>query len=116
MYSILIIPCSHLSIHSENVIMADFILVVAALVTGFIFGVLSMAADMISMEAFGFFLTIPTAMMLHGIGQAYSNGPRIRLYRYLIKWHVLVFYYMVRWSCWRVPQDMYWTSFKSGAP
>ena len=74
--------------------MSFFILVVAALVTGFIFGALSIAADMILMGVFGFFLTIPAAMMLHGIGQASLHGLQVRLYQYLIKWHVQAFYYM----------------------
>ena len=72
--------------------MVYFILVLATLVTSFISGVLSMAGGMILMGVFGFFLTVPAAMVLHGIAQAFSNGSRVWLYRHLIKWRVLVFY------------------------
>ncbi len=44
------------------------------------------------MGVFGFFLTVPTAMVLHGIAQAFSNGSRVWLYQRHIKWHVLIFY------------------------
>ena len=47
--------------------MVYFILVLATLVTGFISGVLSMAGGMILMGVFGFFLTVPAAMVLHSI-------------------------------------------------
>ena len=77
---------------SQNVIMVYFILVLATLVTSFISGVLSMAGGMILMGVFGFFLTVPAAMVLHGIAQAFSNGSRVWLYRRHIKWRVLVFY------------------------
>ena len=72
--------------------MVYFILVLATLVTSFISGVLSMAGGMILMGVFGFFLTVPAAMVLHGIAQVFSNGSRVWLYRRHIKWRVLVFY------------------------
>jgi len=66
--------------------MVHFILVLATLVTSFISGVLSMAGGMILMGVFGFSLTVPAAMVLHSIAQAFSNGSRVSLYRHLIKW------------------------------
>ena len=49
--------------------MVYFILVLVTLVTSFISGVLSMAGSMILMGVFGFFLTVPASMVLHGIAQ-----------------------------------------------
>ena len=72
--------------------MIYLLLTLATLVTSFISGVLSMAGGMILMGVFGFFLTVPAAMVLHGIAQAVSNGSRVWLYRRHIKWRVLVFY------------------------
>ena len=51
-----------------------------------------MAGGMILMGIFGLFLSIPTAMVLHGIAQAVSNGSRIWLHRKHIRWGVLVPY------------------------
>ena len=66
--------------------MVYFILVPATLVTSFISAVLSMAGGMILMGVFDFSLTVRAAMVLHSIAQAFSNGSRVWLYRYLIKW------------------------------
>lgn len=44
------------------------------------------------MGIFGFFLSIPAAMVLHGVAQAVSNGSRIWLYRDHIRWPVLIPY------------------------
>lgn len=44
------------------------------------------------MGIFGFFLSIPAAMVLHGVAQAVSNGSRIWLYRDHIRWLVLIPY------------------------
>lgn len=72
--------------------MIDLLLVLATLVTSLISGVLSMAGGMILMGVFGFFLSVPAAMVLHGIAQAFSNGSRVWLYRHHIKWQVLGYY------------------------
>ncbi len=72
--------------------MTYLIIILAPFFTSLISGVLSMAGGMILMGVFGFFLTVPTAMVLHGIAQAFSNGSRVWLYRRHVKWHVLIFY------------------------
>lgn len=72
--------------------MIYLLLVLATVVTSLISGVLSMAGGMILMGVFGFFLSVPAAMVLHGIAQAFSNGSRVWLYRRHIKWQVLGYY------------------------
>ena len=72
--------------------MTYLLLVLATLATSIISGVLSMAGGMILMGVFGFFLSVPAAMVLHGIAQAFSNGSRVWLYRRHIKWRVLRYY------------------------
>jgi uncharacterized membrane protein YfcA len=51
-----------------------------------------MAGGMILMGVFGFFLSVPAAMVLHGVAQTASNGSRIWLHRKHIRWNVLVPY------------------------
>lgn len=41
------------------------------------------------MGVYGFFLSVPAAMVLHGVAQTASNGSRCWLYRKHIKWQVL---------------------------
>lgn len=72
--------------------MTYLLLVLATLATSIISGVLSMAGGMILMGVFGFFLSVPAAMVLHGIAQTFSNGSRVWLYRRYIKWRVLGYY------------------------
>ncbi len=72
--------------------MISLALVLATLLTSIISGVLSMAGGMILMGVFGFFLTVPAAMVLHGVAQACSNGSRVWLYRHHLKWQVLGYY------------------------
>lgn len=72
--------------------MTEILLVVATLATSLVSGVLSMAGGMILMGVFGLFLTVPTAMVIHGIAQAVSNGSRIWLHRQHIRWSVLLPY------------------------
>lgn len=72
--------------------MTYLLLVLATLATSIISGVLSMAGGMILMGVFGLFLSVPAAMVLHGIAQAFSNGSRVWLYRRHIKWRVLRYY------------------------
>ncbi len=72
--------------------MTELLLVIATLATSLISGVLSMAGGMILMGVFGLFLTVPTAMVIHGIAQAVSNGSRIWLHRQHIRWSVLLPY------------------------
>jgi uncharacterized protein len=74
--------------------MTYLLLVLATLATSIISGVLSMAGGMILMGVFGFFLSVPAAMVLHGIAQTFSNGSRVWLYRRHIKWRVLSYYSM----------------------
>lgn len=72
--------------------MAFFLLAVATLVTSFISGVLSMAGGMILMGVFSFVLSVPAAMVLHGLAQTVSNGSRVWLYRSHLRWSVLIPY------------------------
>ena len=72
--------------------MAYFLLAIATLGTSFISGVLSMAGGMILMGVFGFFLSVPAAMVLHGVAQAVSNGSRVWLHRNHLRWNVLLPY------------------------
>ena len=72
--------------------MIYLLLVLATLATSIISGVLSMAGGMILMGVFGFFLSVPAAMVLHGIAQTFSNGSRVWFYRRYIKWRVPGFY------------------------
>ena len=74
--------------------MTYLLLVLATLATSIISGILSMAGGMILMGVFGFFLSVPAAMVLHGIAQTFSNGSRVWLYRRHIKWCVLGYYSM----------------------
>lgn len=72
--------------------MTYLLLAIATLLTSLVSGVLSMAGGMILMGVFGFFLSVPAAMVLHGVAQAFSNGSRIWLHRQHIKMAVLVPY------------------------
>jgi len=72
--------------------MVYLLLTVATLLTSLVSGVLSMAGGMILMVVFGFFLSVPVAMVLHGVAQAFSNGSRVWIYRRHIRWRVLAFY------------------------
>ena len=72
--------------------MTYIILIIATLLTSLISGVLSMAGGLILMGVFGFFLSVPAAMVLHGIAQAFSNGSRVWLYRRHIRLSVLLPY------------------------
>ena len=66
-----------------------FGLIIAALLTSLISGVLSMAGGMVLMGVYGLFLSVPAAMVLHGVTQTASNGSRIWLHRHHIRWPVL---------------------------
>lgn len=68
------------------------LILIATLLTSLVSGVLSMAGGMILMGIFGFLLSVPSAMVLHGVAQTASNGSRVWLYRHHIKWSVLVPY------------------------
>lgn len=68
------------------------VLIIAALLTSLISGVMSMAGGMILMGIYGLFLSVPAAMVLHGVTQTASNGSRIWLHRQHIRWSVLVPY------------------------
>lgn len=63
-------------------------LAVAALVTSFISGILGMAGGMIFMGVLLALLTVPQAMVLHGVTQFAANGMRAVLWRESIDWPV----------------------------
>lgn len=64
-------------------------LVAAALVTSFISGILGMAGGMVFMGLLLALLSVPEAMVLHGITQLASNAWRAILWRHEIDWRVL---------------------------
>lgn len=59
-----------------------------ALVTSFISGILGMAGGMILMGVLLALLSLPAAMMLHGITQMASNGWRAWLWRVHVDWRI----------------------------
>jgi len=64
------------------------ILAVSALVTSFISGILGMAGGLILMGILLALMSVPAAMMLHGITQLASNGWRAFLWRAHVDWRV----------------------------
>jgi len=64
------------------------ILAVSALVTSFISGILGMAGGLILMGILLALMSVPAAMMLHGITQLASNGWRAFLWRQHVDWKV----------------------------
>jgi uncharacterized membrane protein YfcA len=64
------------------------VLALAALVTSFISGILGMAGGMIFMGVLLALLSVPQAMVLHGVTQLASNGWRALLWRTAIDWRV----------------------------
>jgi uncharacterized protein len=64
------------------------ILAVSALITSFISGILGMAGGMIFMGVLLALLTVPQAMVLHGVTQLASNGWRAAMWRESIDWRV----------------------------
>jgi uncharacterized protein len=68
------------------------ILAVSALVTSFVSGILGMAGGMILMGILLALVTVPVAMMLHGITQLASNGWRAWLWREHIDRRIFVGY------------------------
>lgn len=63
-------------------------LAAASLVTSFISGILGMAGGMILMGVLLALLTLPQAMVLHGVTQLAANGWRAILWRTAIDWRV----------------------------
>ena len=63
-------------------------LAVSALATSFVSGILGMAGGMILMGVLLALLTVPKAMVLHGVTQLASNGWRAILWRRSIDWRV----------------------------
>jgi uncharacterized membrane protein YfcA len=70
------------------------ILALAAVVlaTSFLSGVFGMAGGMVLMGVLLTFLSVPTAMILHGVTQGASNGWRAFLWRAYIDWTILARY------------------------
>jgi uncharacterized membrane protein YfcA len=64
------------------------ILAVSALVTSFISGILGMAGGLILMGILMAMMSVPAAMMMHGITQLASNGWRALLWRQYVDWKV----------------------------
>ena len=70
------------------------ILAVSSLVTSFISGILGMAGGMILMGVLLSLVSLPAAMMLHGISQFASNGWRTLMLRREVQWRVIRGYAM----------------------
>ena len=64
------------------------VIALTALATSFISGILGMAGGMIFMGVLLALLTLPQAMVLHGVTQLASNGWRAILWRTSIDWRV----------------------------
>ncbi|MSQ55702.1 MAG: sulfite exporter TauE/SafE family protein [Betaproteobacteria bacterium] len=69
-------------------VLAFTLIAAASLVTSFISGILGMAGGMILMGVLLALLTLPAAMMLHGIAQLAANGWRAFLLRREVDWRV----------------------------
>ena len=72
--------------------MSYLFLLLATLDTSLISGVLNMVGGVILMGVLSLLLSVPAAMVLHGIAQSFSNGSRVWLYRRHIKWRVFIPY------------------------
>jgi uncharacterized membrane protein YfcA len=70
------------------------VLAVSSLVTSFISGILGMAGGMILMGVLLSLVSLPAAMMLHGISQFASNGWRTLMLRREVQWRVMRGYAM----------------------
>ena len=60
--------------------------------TAFLAGVFGMAGGMILMGALLFLVSVPDAMILHGITQMTSNGWRAALWRRYVNWRIVALY------------------------
>jgi uncharacterized membrane protein YfcA len=69
-----------------------FAVAAVVLATSFLSGVVGMAGGMILMGVLLAFLSVPSAMVLHGITQAASNGWRAFLWRAYVDWTILARY------------------------
>jgi uncharacterized protein len=67
-------------------------LAAVVLATSFLSGVFGMAGGMILMGVLLTFLSVPAAMVLHGVTQAASNGWRALLWRAYIDWSIFARY------------------------
>ena len=70
-------------------VMVFSVLAVSTLVTSFISGILGMAGGMILMGILLTMMSLPAAMMLHGIAQLASNGGRAFMLRHEVDWRVI---------------------------
>lgn len=64
----------------------------AVIVTSMISGVFGMAGGLILMLILGQFLSVPAAMILHGVTQFFSNGWRAVMWRQWIDWRIIGLY------------------------
>ena len=69
------------------------ILAVSALVTSFISGILGMAGGLILMGILMAMMSVPAAMMMHGVTQLASNGWRAILWRQYVDWKIFRGYF-----------------------
>ena len=71
----------------------------AVLATSILSGVVGMAGGMILMALLAFLLSVPVAMMLHGVTQAGANGSRAFFLRAHVRWRVLPPYLLGVGAC-----------------
>jgi uncharacterized protein len=70
----------------------SLIIGVVVIVTSMISGVFGMAGGLILMLVLGQFLSVPAAMILHGVTQFFSNGWRAIIWRQWIDWRIIGLY------------------------
>jgi len=79
---------------SSRVMTTGFVFVIGLVVLGtsFLSGIFGMAGGMILMGLLLMLMSVPAAMVLHGITQAASNGWRAFLWRAYVDWRILARY------------------------
>jgi uncharacterized protein len=86
-------------------------LCLAMVATAFLSGIFGMAGGMILVGILLAMLSVPDAMMLHGVTQFASNGWRALLWWRHIRWNAVASYMLgagaalLVWSCWRYVPD-----------
>lgn len=69
--------------------MIPLLILATVLVTSILSGIVGMAGGMILMALLASLLTVPVAMLLHGVTQASANGSRAWFLRGHVRWQVL---------------------------
>ncbi len=75
---------------SPRVSLLSAIVVLSALLTSILSGIVGMAGGLVLMGIFVWLLPAATALALHGVIQFFANGWRVLLHRQHVSWRVLV--------------------------